>query len=112
MNIESILSAGIGSSTENGRLRMNFKKTINIRQYETEVIEASLDIPITPNMTGAKLEMIESVALAKIEYGIMWNLLAREMITQEEFNNCKLKLENDIEIMSQYTGVSIDSLME
>lgn len=111
MNIGDILNAKVGSSEKDGKLSLSFRKTINVRQYETEVIEANLEVPITTDMTGLKLEMIESVVLAKLEYGVLWNMLARGMITQAEFDDCKQKLETSVNVMSQFTGVGVEELV-
>lgn len=110
MDIKDIISANIGSSVENGNLHVSFKKTVNIRQYETEVVEASLTVPLSQADMGQRLELVESVALAKVEYGVMFNLLAAGRITQAEFDQRKMELIAGVDTLSAYLGIPLEQL--
>lgn len=112
MDIKDIISANIGTCKENGSLHVSFKKTVNIRQYETEVVEASLTVPLGHEDVGHRLELVESIALAKVEYGVMFNLLAAGRITQAEFDQRKLELVAGVETLSAYLGIPLEQMNE
>ena len=110
MDIKSIIESNIGSGLENGVLTVNFKKVVNTKQYETESVEASLTVPLGVEDIGKRFEVIEAVALAKVEYGVLFNLLATGRITQSEFDARKVQLVSEVEILSNYLGVSLNDL--
>lgn len=110
MDIKQIVEANIGTSAKNGELRVNFKKTVNIRQYETEVVEASLTVPLAPEDVGPRYELIEAIAFAKVEYGVLFSLLAAGRITQAEFDQRKSEMVLGVETLSNYLGIPLSDL--
>lgn len=108
--MREITECNLGSSVNNGVLRVGFKKTINIRQYETEVIDITLDIPLAEGDLGAKFPVVEQVAIVKAEYGAMLNLLANGRITQDEFNNWVKNSTNIVNSCCSSFGFGLNDL--
>ena len=90
--MNEILNTEIGSSVHDGKMSVSFKKTVLIRQYETEVIEANLEFPMTPE-DMKRIPYIETIALAKLEYSVLFQLYASGQISQGEFEQRKYQLE-------------------
>ena len=101
MNINEILASNIGSSVENGKLKVSFRKTVNLRQYETEVLEADIEVPLTQEN---RLPLIEVIAASKLEYGVLFQMYASRMISKEEFDARKAQFEQAVTAQEQYVN--------
>lgn len=102
MTMSEILASNVGSAVQDGKLRVTFRKTVCLRQYETEVVEADFEVPVTPDDVANRLPYIESLALAKLEYGVMFNLYAAHLITEEQFAERKRQLEDAVTAQKNY----------
>ena len=104
MTIGEILSSNIGSCEKDGKLALSYKKTVCVRQYETEVMEASIEVPLTNDDIKNRLPLIEAIATAKIKYGVLFQLYAEKFITQQEWEDRKRELEDEVTVMEQYVN--------
>lgn len=104
MNINEILASNIGSSVENGKLKVSFRKTVNLRQYETEVLEADIEVPLTQDDIKNRLPLIEVIAASKLEYGVLFQMYASRMISKEEFDARKAQFEQAVTAQEQYVN--------
>lgn len=84
---------------EGSRLHALFKKTVVIRQYETEVFESDVEVVLTKPVTGIERSLIVSILQAQLEYDTYVGMFARQIIPATEFNKRKEGIEKDIELM-------------
>lgn len=88
------LAASFGEASNT--LTVSFKKTILIRDYETEVIESSTSVNIDKSISGAERAFITAIMRVQMEYEAYCNLVMKGMVTQTEFNQRKEALANDL----------------
>ena len=112
--INKALTASFGESSST--LNVSFKKTVLIRDYETEVIEASSTVTIDKPLTGAERTFITAIIRTQLEYEAYCNLLLKGMVTEKQFNDRKLALASELnslkEKAEQLIGKSLDSYFE
>lgn len=92
--VNRALAASFGEASNT--LTVSFKKTILIRDYETEVIESSTSINIDKPLSGAERSFITAIMRVQMEYEAYCNLVMKGMVTQTEFNQRKEALANDL----------------
>ena len=92
MTMDDILSSKLSSSLEDGKLHISFRKTVCLRQYETEVMEAEIDVPVTQDDIDHRLPYIATLAEAKLEYSVLYQFWLANKITREEFETRKAQL--------------------
>lgn len=100
MNIDEILSYNLDRAGNGGKVSVSFKKTVNVRQYETEVVEASMEVAFDEADAPEDVEEKIAVASAKVEYACMVNLLAKGQVTQTQFNERRSQLEQSVTAIS------------
>lgn len=83
-SIEDIFSLSIMSNRED--IRVSFKKTVNTKQYESEVVEASTTISIDNRVSNEERNLIIQIVEAQLEYSVMYSLMTKSLVTREEFN--------------------------
>ena len=96
LTMEDIMRAKLGDIPETGDLTVRFKKTINIRQYESEVIEASMSLKCENNLTGAERMLALALMQAQLEYEAFCSLAFKGVINQTELNQRKDELEKAV----------------
>lgn len=94
ISIDKIMRAGLGEA--NNELRVNFKKTVLIRDYETEVIEATSSVKIDKPLTGIERMFIMSIMQIQMEYTCYINLATKGTITPRQLEERKQALEEDL----------------
>lgn len=109
--MDGILQASLGESSN--KIRVTFKKTVNIRQYETEVIEAESTLELNEtNITGVERELVCAILEAQLEYMVYVNLACKGLVTQTELINRKRELAKAVLAFKQkaenLTGRSMD----
>lgn len=77
-------------------IAVSFKKTVLVRQYETEVIEGSIQVTVDRNITGVERAFIIALVETQIEYQAFANLLFKGFITNTEFLARKTQLLNSV----------------
>lgn len=91
ISMDRIMNASLGELSSN--IQANFKKTILIRDYETEVIESTLGIELDHPVTGIERMFITAILQIQAEYTAYINLMAKGLITETQFTNRKNDLE-------------------
>lgn len=113
VSMDNIMSAKLGElSTETDTLKINFKKTINIRQYESEVSEVEITLKVPNNISSAERMLMLGVMQAQAEYEMYCMLVFKEQITKQEFERRRQELEkavNTLKVKAEsITGKSMD----
>lgn len=101
VTMDDILRANIGESR--GTLAAQFKKTVNIRQYESETVvvnaELTLDYPIgSPERT-----LITSILMAQVEYAAMCQLSFKGQMGDQDFYERRSQLEAELQSVLKKT---------
>lgn len=97
--MNNILSSKLGE--KDSKLKITFKKTIKVREYETEVIEATNEIDVDSSISGIERVFISEILKVQLEYTIYVDLLARDMVTQHEFDERVQDINNTIWLLMQ-----------
>lgn len=111
--IDKVLQASFGESSNT--INVMFKKTVLIKDYETEVLEASTQVTFDHPITGAERIFVSAMLRIQMEYEAYCNLVMKGMVTQTQFDQRKLCLAQDlIAIKSKaeaLTGLSLDKYL-
>ena len=111
VSIEKLMGASFGEASET--IRATYKKTVLIRQYETEVIELETTLKMDKPMTNAERMFISAALQAQLEYTAYSQLLVKGLVTATQFNSRKAELENALTILKEKAeGVLNKSLDE
>lgn len=94
LTIEKIMGASLGETS--GEIRATFKKTINVRQYETEVLELETVLKIDKQLTGGERMFISALLQAQLEYTAYAELAYKGLVTPDQLSIRKSSLENGI----------------
>lgn len=81
-DIKTALSYDIGG--RENRITVAFKKTCNVRPYESETVEATTEIVIDTSLKGYERQFVLAVAQASVELEVYNNLLAKGLISVQE----------------------------
>lgn len=92
--INKVMQASFGETSN--VMTVSFKKTVLVRDYETEVIEASTNVVIDKAITGAERTFITAIMRIQMEYEAFCNLVMKGMVTQTQFNQRKECLANEL----------------
>lgn len=92
--MDRIMEAGLQEDSNN--LRVVFKKTIQQKQYEPEVIEIESTLNVDKNLSGPERMLLLAVAAAQVEYTAMINLAYKQQISKDEFEERKNALVNNV----------------
>jgi len=98
LSMDDVLSARFGNDLST--INVTFKKTVKIREYETEVIEASSSVKIEENATGIERMLATSLLTAQLEYAVYTSLRAKGRVADTEFKNHTLDIERDINLVA------------
>ena len=85
LSINDVMLASV-PSIEPSMIRVSFKKTVQIRDYESEVIEMSAELKVPQNTTSAERAAYEALMYSQLRYNGYLQLLFRSRVTQGEFN--------------------------
>lgn len=99
INMDDILNASLVKSWEKepvNEIKASFKKTIQTKQYESEVVEADTVVKVPLGLKGAETMFITVALQAQLDYTVYMGLYFRKLITEVEFNNRKLMLEEQL----------------
>ena len=88
------MQATFGEDSE--EVRASFKKTVLIRQYETEVIEAESVLKFSRTLSGAERMLISAMLQVQLEYTAYCQLLFKGLITSTELRQHREGLEQGI----------------
>lgn len=94
ISMDSIMDASLGEVSN--KITTTFKKTVLIRDYETEVIEATNSVEFEHPLIGIERMFVTAVMEIQMEYTAYVNLMAKGLITQSEFSIRKKSLEEGL----------------
>lgn len=108
--MDKILGAKFGEATST--VRAAYKKTVKIREYETEVTELESTLDIDTPLDGWDRIVLNGVMMAQLEYSAYVMLLSKKQITQETLIQKKQELQDGVNSLiakaEQMTGRSMD----
>lgn len=99
LDMDSILGASFGEGENN--IRVSFKKTVSIKPYETEVVELESTLKMPKELTGAERVFLAALLQVQLEYEAYVGLLCKGQISQEDFDDRKGKLINEVSIIKR-----------
>ena len=91
ISMDNVMEASFGEVSNN--ITVTFKKTVLIRDYETEVIEATNNVVFEKPLSGIERMFVCAVIEMQMEYTVYVNLMSKGLVTQTEFSNRKQRLE-------------------
>lgn len=94
VTMDRIMSASFGETASS--IRSTFKRTINIRQYETETLELSSTLDIGRSLCGIERMVISAILQAQLEYEAYIQMSMKGYITSSEFDMRKKVLTEDV----------------
>lgn len=94
ISMDSIMEASLGEVSN--KLTVTFKKTVLIRDYETEVIEATTSVDVSEKLVGIERMFISAILEIQMEYTAYCTLAAKGLITSTELINRKQSLEEGL----------------
>lgn len=94
ISMEDVLRAKFGESSS--KIKAKFRKTINIRQFESEVIELEAELEVPRETTGAERVCIEAMLRCQMEFETYASLLSKGYVAMVEFENKKRELELEL----------------
>ena len=101
MTIEEIMGAKLGEVGEEDKVSIGFKKTINIKPYESEVMEVNMDLKVPSKYSGAERMLVMAILQAQAEYEVYCMLVFKGQISREEFGERKKELEDAVEAIKR-----------
>ena len=114
VNMDKIMVASLGENS--GKLRATFKKTVNVKQYETEVVELESSVDIDRGLNGVERMLVASIMQAQMEYTGYVQMYCKGFVTQSQLAERKLNLESDINTIKakgeELLGKPLDYLFE
>lgn len=114
VDMNGIMRATFGESSSS--IRATFKKTVNVRQYETESYEVSSTLEVPKEITGIERMLLSAMLQAQIEYEVYIQMAVKGVITQSQLVTRKGELENDVNMIKnkgeELLGKPLDYLFE
>lgn len=94
ISMDNIMEASLGEVSN--KLTVTFKKTVLIRDYETEVIEATNSVEFEHPLVGIERMFVTAIIEIQMEYTAYINLASKGIITQSQLTERKLMLEQSL----------------
>ena len=94
ISMDDVMQASIGEVSN--KLTVTFKKTVLIRDYETEVIEATTSVDLDKPLTGIERMFISAILQIQMEYTAYINLVSKGIVTKTQFEQRKSALEESL----------------
>ena len=92
--MDDIMQASIGEVYN--ELTVTFKKTVLLRQYETEVLESTTSVKLDHPITGIERMFITAMLEIQMEYTAYVNLASKGIVTQSQLLQRKQMLEEGL----------------
>ncbi len=109
VTMEDVLKARFGENAN--KIKAKFRKTINIKQFESEVIEMEAELEVARETSGAERLGIEAMLRCQMEFETYTSLLAKGYVSMIEFETRKRELELELNSINKKmittTGESI-----
>ena len=94
ISMEDIMQASFGEVSN--KLTVTFKKTVLIRDYETEVIESTTSVDLDHPISGIERMFITAMLEIQMEYTAYVNLASKGIVTQSQLLQRKQMLEEGL----------------
>lgn len=94
ISMDDVMQASIGEVSN--KLTVTFKKTVLIRDYETEVIEATTSVDLDKPLTGIERMFVSAILQIQMEYTAYINLVSKGIVTKTQFEQRKTALEESL----------------
>ena len=94
VSMENIMKASLGEV--GNKLTVTFKKTILVRDYETEVVEATTSVDLDEKLTGIERMFVTILLQAQMEYTSLINLATKGIVTGTQLTDKKKSLEESV----------------
>ena len=88
LTLEDVLGADLGDFT-NGKVL--FRKTVQVKDYESETVEVSVDLGSLKEKPAEIRELILAMAEVQLEYTVYSGLVLKQLITEGEYRERKKK---------------------
>lgn len=109
LTMDNIMDASFGEVAN--ELTVNFKKTVLVRSYETEVIEATTTVKLDEPLKGIERMFVQALLQVQMEYTVYISLVAKGLVTVTDFNERKQCLEQEVNIIKakadQLLGIGV-----
>lgn len=104
---DKVFKSNFGQTEET--IRVTFKKTVQIKEYQTEVVEGSTELKLDKPVSGAERELIMAMLRLQLEYEAYVSLLQKGLITQRAFEDRKIALFYEVtSIRDKVEGLGVD----
>lgn len=114
VSMNDIMKASFGEASSN--VRATFKKTINVKQYETETVEVSSTLEMDKPLNGIERMVVTAILQAQLEYEAYIQLACKGTITNSQLETRKSELEQDVNLLvakaEQLLGKPINYLFD
>lgn len=114
ITLDDVMNSSFGESSS--EIRASFRKTIQTRQYESEVVEYESTVKIDKPLTGAERILLSAILHIQLEYTAYCDLVHKRQVTVEEFNSRKAALTEEINSLKSKAestvGKSLDEYFE
>lgn len=94
ISMDKIMQASFGEISND--LTVTFKKTVLIRQYETEVIESTSTVKFDHPLVGIERMFVTAILEIQMEYTAYINFTTKGLITNTQFQQRKEELEQNL----------------
>lgn len=94
ISMDRIMEASLGEVSN--KITVTFKKTVLIRDYETEVIEATNSVEFDHPLIGIERMFVTAILEIQMEYTAYINLASKGIITQSQLTERKTMLEQSL----------------
>ena len=98
ITIEDVMKSSFGEASS--EIRASYKKTVLIKQYETEVIELDTTLKIDKELTGAERMVLSAALQVQLEYTAYCELAFKGLVTNTELNSRKKQLEESLNALN------------
>ena len=94
IEMDKVMQASFGEISND--LTVTFKKTVLLRQYETEVIESTSTVKFDHPLIGIERIFVTAILEIQMEYTAYINLTTKGLITNTQFQQRKEELEQNL----------------
>lgn len=114
MDMNTLLGADFGEKSS--KIKVSFKRTIQIEQYNPETIQVDTEVEFEGHMQAIDRDTIICVLQSTTEYQALIHLYKKGLIDSTEFVNTRTKLEKSCEdVLTKYekiTGKNRDTILK
>lgn len=94
ISVENLMNSTFGEASS--EIRATYKKTVLVRQYETEVVELETTLKVEKQLSGAERMFISAALQIQLEYTAYCQLAFKGLVTDSELKQRKQALEEGI----------------